>query len=116
MRRKKSSANFRSERRRTVKKRRKINPYDVINLTFQDYTLALIGQPDVMAWNAMDRKEKRKHVLNLKNAVAKGLIKNLSVTYDDPKAFDNTPQQAAKYKERSLQIATELFYVFSMIQ
>lgn len=35
------------------------------------------------------------------------------LTYDDPKAFDNTPQQAEKYRERSLQIATELFYVFS---
>ncbi|MCW5515994.1 low molecular weight phosphatase family protein [Muriicola sp. Z0-33] len=38
------------------------------------------------------------------------------VTYEDPKAFDNTEQQAEKYHERSLQIATELFYVFSLIQ
>ncbi len=34
----------------------------------------------------------------------------------DPKAFDNTPQQAEKYQERSLQIATEMFYVFSKIK
>jgi hypothetical protein len=27
-------------------------------------------------------------------------------------AFDNTPQQAEKYQERSLQIATEMLYVF----
>lgn len=33
------------------------------------------------------------------------------ITYEDPKAFDNTPQQAEKYLERSLQIATELLYV-----
>ncbi len=45
-----------------------------------------------------------------------GAEKRIPLTYDDPKAFDNTPQQAAKYKERSLQIATELFYVFSMIK
>lgn len=38
------------------------------------------------------------------------------ITYEDPKAFDNTEQQAEKYHERSLQIATELFYVFSLIQ
>lgn len=38
------------------------------------------------------------------------------ITFEDPKAFDNTPQQAEKYNERSLQIATELFYVFSKIQ
>lgn len=45
-----------------------------------------------------------------------GAEKRIAITFDDPKAFDNTPQQAAKYKERSLQIATELFYVFSQIK
>ncbi len=33
------------------------------------------------------------------------------ITFEDPKAFDNTPQQKEKYQERSLQIATELLYV-----
>lgn len=45
-----------------------------------------------------------------------GVEKRIPITYKDPKAFDNTPLQAEKYKERSLQIATELFYVFSKIQ
>jgi len=40
----------------------------------------------------------------------------IPITFEDPKAFDNTPQQAEKYEERSLQIATELFYVFSQIK
>ncbi len=44
-----------------------------------------------------------------------GAEKRIPITYEDPKAFDNTPQQAEKYNERSLQIATELFYVFSQI-
>ena len=44
-----------------------------------------------------------------------GAEKRIPITFDDPKAFDNTPQQAEKYKERSEQIATELFYVFSKI-
>jgi arsenate reductase len=37
------------------------------------------------------------------------------MTFEDPKVFDNTPQQMEKYRERSLQIATELHYVFSNI-
>lgn len=45
-----------------------------------------------------------------------GAEKRIPITYEDPKAFDNTPQQAEKYEERSLQIATELFYVFAQIQ
>ncbi|WP_179334601.1 arsenate-mycothiol transferase ArsC [Winogradskyella costae] len=44
-----------------------------------------------------------------------GAEKRLPITYEDPKAFDDTPQQLDKYKERSLQIATELKYVFSNI-
>ncbi|MEB8329105.1 protein-tyrosine-phosphatase [Flavobacteriaceae bacterium KMM 6897] len=45
-----------------------------------------------------------------------GAEKRFPLTYEDPKAFDGTPQQAAKYRERSLQIATELTYVFSQIK
>jgi arsenate reductase len=40
----------------------------------------------------------------------------IPVTYDDPKVYDNTPQQSEKYQERSLQIATELKFVFSKIK
>ena len=45
-----------------------------------------------------------------------GAEMRIPITYEDPKAFDNTPQQAEKYQERSLQIATEMFYVFSQIK
>ena len=44
-----------------------------------------------------------------------GAEKRIPITFEDPKAFDNTPQQAEKYNERSLQIASELFYIFSQI-
>ncbi len=44
-----------------------------------------------------------------------GAEKRIPITFEDPKVFDNTPQQAEKYNERSLQIATELFYIFSQI-
>jgi arsenate reductase len=40
----------------------------------------------------------------------------IPITFEDPKAFDNTPQQAEKYEERSLQIATEMCYIFSQIK
>ena len=45
-----------------------------------------------------------------------GAEKRIPITFDDPKLFDNTPQQAQKYQERSHQIATEMFYIFSQIK
>ena len=45
-----------------------------------------------------------------------GAEKRIPITYEDPKAFDNTPLQLEKYNERSLQIATEMKYVFSNIK
>ena len=42
-----------------------------------------------------------------------GAEKRIPLTYEDPKAFDHTPQQMEKYQERSLQIATEMKYVFA---
>jgi arsenate reductase len=36
--------------------------------------------------------------------------------YDDPKAFDGTQVMNEKYAERSLQIASELYFVFSQIK
>jgi len=44
-----------------------------------------------------------------------GAETRIPIMFEDPKAFDGTPQQAEKYNERSLQIATELKYVFSNI-
>lgn len=45
-----------------------------------------------------------------------GSEKRIPLTYEDPKAYDNTPLQGDKYKERSLQIATELKYVFQGLE
>ena len=44
-----------------------------------------------------------------------GAKKRIPITFEDPKIFDNTPQQTQKYQERSEQIATELYYIFSQI-
>ncbi|WP_375579496.1 protein-tyrosine-phosphatase [Marivirga tractuosa] len=45
-----------------------------------------------------------------------GTEKRIALNYEDPKAFDDSPLQKSKYEERSRQIATELFYVFSKIK
>ncbi len=38
------------------------------------------------------------------------------IKYDDPKAFDGTELMNEKYAERSLQIASELYFVFSQLK
>ena len=45
-----------------------------------------------------------------------GAEKRIPITYEDPKLFDGKENQAEKYEERSLQIATEMLYVFSSIK
>ncbi len=44
-----------------------------------------------------------------------GADARIAVRYEDPRAFDDTPEEAKAYDERSLQIAAELFYVFSRL-
>ena len=45
-----------------------------------------------------------------------GAEKRISITFEDPKVFDHTPEKLEKYKERSLQIATEMYYVYSQVK
>jgi arsenate reductase len=45
-----------------------------------------------------------------------GAEKRIPLNYNDPKAFDGTVEETTKYDERSMQIASELFYVFSKIK
>lgn len=40
----------------------------------------------------------------------------IATTYEDPKAFDHTPQQEEKYDERCRQIAMECLYVFNRVK
>lgn len=44
-----------------------------------------------------------------------GAEKRTSITFEDPKTSDDTPQQMQVYEERSLQIAAEMLYVFSKL-
>ncbi len=45
-----------------------------------------------------------------------GAEKRIPIRYEDPKVSDGTLEQSQLYKKRSLQIASEMFYVFSKIK
>lgn len=45
-----------------------------------------------------------------------GAEQRLPIRYDDPKAFDGTDLMNQKYDERSLEIASEMYFVFSQIK
>lgn len=42
-----------------------------------------------------------------------GASARVALTYDDPKLFDETPEKMSKYRERSEQIAGEMFWLFN---
>ncbi len=54
-----------------------------------------------------DAEENCPFILNAK--------KRIFLKYDDPKLFDNLPNKMEKYFDCSLQIASELFYVFRKV-
>ena len=45
--------------------------------------------------------------------IISGAEKRISLPFEDPKIFDNSTQESEKYDERSIQIATEMKYVFN---
>lgn len=45
-----------------------------------------------------------------------GATARIALTYDDPKEFDGTAQEAEKYQERVEQIGTEILYAFSLVK
>ena len=44
-----------------------------------------------------------------------GAEKRIPITYEEPKISDGTLQQTEIYKQRSIEIATEMMYIFSQI-
>ncbi|WP_124979144.1 arsenate-mycothiol transferase ArsC [Nonlabens xiamenensis] len=45
-----------------------------------------------------------------------GALRRIALPYQDPKSSDGSPEQEEVYFSRSLEIAAELYYVFSQIQ
>jgi protein-tyrosine-phosphatase len=48
--------------------------------------------------------------------VVSGAAQRISLPYVDPKEADDTPEEAARYDERTAQIARELLFVFSQVR
>ena len=44
-----------------------------------------------------------------------GTKARIAITYDDPKEFDGTPMESAKYAERVQQIGREMLFAFSQV-
>jgi hypothetical protein len=47
--------------------------------------------------------------------IVNGADQRIAIPFEDPKAFDGTVQEAAKYDERCRQIAREMLYTFSLV-
>lgn len=48
--------------------------------------------------------------------VVSGAVQRIALTYDDPKDFDGTDLEAAKYAERVRQIGREILFAFSQVK
>lgn len=48
--------------------------------------------------------------------IVMGAEARFPIKYEDPKISDGTPEQTQVYRQRSLEIAREMFYVFSQIK
>jgi arsenate reductase len=48
--------------------------------------------------------------------VVTGCELRVPIRYEDPKVADDTPEESARYDERSRQICREMFYMMSMVQ
>lgn len=47
--------------------------------------------------------------------MVEGAAARFSITYEDPKAFDGSSEEKARYEERSQQIAREMLFLFSLV-
>ena len=45
-----------------------------------------------------------------------GATLRIPITYEDPKAYDNTPEEAKAYAERCYQIGAEMYYIFDTVK
>jgi hypothetical protein len=48
--------------------------------------------------------------------VVEGSTLRVATPYDDPKAADGTPEETARYDERTQQIGREMFYMISQVK
>jgi protein-tyrosine-phosphatase len=47
--------------------------------------------------------------------IVAGALSRHAIMYEDPKKYDDTPEESIQYEERSRQIAREMLYLFSSV-
>lgn len=92
----------------------------VYSIRFSENNHPIIGFSKTLT-NSFNPKNEFAAVMTCSSAdencpIVFGAEQRISMTYEDPKVSDNTPQQDATYSARSLQIATEFYYIFSKIE
>ena len=92
----------------------------VYAVKFDDNAHPIVGFSK-MYFDAFNPKSNFAAILTCSNAdegcpMVFGAEARFPIKYDDPKAFDGTVVMNEKYAERSLQIASELYFVFSQIK
>ncbi|WP_395064642.1 protein-tyrosine-phosphatase [Flavobacterium sp.] len=95
-----------------------INP--IYAIKFDENQLALIGFSKTY-FDDFNPKSNFGAIMTCNNAdegcpMVFGAEARFPIKYDDPKAFDGTDLMNQKYAERSLQIASEMYFVFSKIK
>ena len=94
-----------------------VNPKYTLEYALQTEPLILFSK---LYSDEVNKFEKFASVMTCDHAdencpVIPGAEQRISVNYSDPKEFDGSELESAKYDERSSQIASEMFYVFSKI-
>lgn len=80
-------------------------PMEAFSKTYDDPFNPQAGFGAVMTCSLADRS----------CPVVMGADYRVSIPYEDPKEADDTPAEASRYDERSRQIASEMFYLFSQV-
>lgn len=80
-----------------------VPPIDAFSKRYDDPANPKAGFVAVMTCNEADQA----------CPLVPGAALRVALPYEDPKAADGTPEEAARYDERSRQIATEMLYLFT---
>lgn len=81
------------------------NSLEMFSKMYDDSSNALSGFAAIMTCSHADEN----------CPIISGCEVRIPIRYDDPKLYDDTPLEKEKYRERSLEIAQELFYVFNEV-
>ena len=88
--------------------------YSALRCADNGYRVSIVDKLSSDKVSGKNRNNYR--VFNKSHHIYIHLLNRFSIKYDDPKAFDGTEVMNEKYAERSLQIASELYFVFSQIK